>query len=128
MNRYTAEVKGIGIDIVPILQIAQLIQRYDRHTLTLLFTPGEIDRCQASPDPDRSFAVCFAAKEAVGKALGIGLVGIDWNEIDTTFTQEQLTIHLSGKASAQAERTGIQRWLATWCDWDEHVMAHILAL
>lgn len=122
------EVKGLGIDIAPIPRIASLIKRYDRETLSLLFTLGELDRCQSSSHPHRSFAVCFATKEAVGKALGTGLVGISWNEIEANLTQDRLTIHLHGDASIQAKRCSIQTWLATWCHWDEHVLVHVLAL
>jgi holo-[acyl-carrier protein] synthase len=121
-------IQGVGIDIVFVPRIAQLIKRYDRHTLAVLFTPTEIDRCNASSDCNRAFALCFAAKEAVGKALGTGLVGIDWNEIEAIFTPNELAIELYGKAKVQAKRNEVQRWLASWCEWNEHILVHILAL
>jgi len=123
-----SRVKGVGIDIVSIPRIAQLVERYDRHTLTLLFTPGEIDRCQAADDCDRAFAVCFATKEAVGKALGTGLVDIEWNEIEAVFTPEQLAIELYGKANIQAKQNEVQRWLASWYEWNGHILVQALAL
>jgi holo-[acyl-carrier protein] synthase len=43
---------------------------------------GEIDRCQSTSNPHQFYALCFATKEAVGKALGTGLAGIGWNEIE----------------------------------------------
>lgn len=124
----TASVKRVGIDIVSISRMAQLIKRYDRHTLTLLFTQGEIDRCQTSYDCDRAFSVCFATKEAVGKALGTGLVDIEWTEIEAIFTLDELVIKLYGKANMQAKRNEIQRWLASWHEWDEHILVQTLAL
>lgn len=127
-SEWATEVKGLGIDIAPISRIARLIERYDRETLNLLFTADELDRCQSSSHPDRFFAVCFATKEAVGKALGTGLAGIGWNEIEANFTQDGLTVHLYGDASIQAKRHDIQTWLATWCHWDEHILVHVLAL
>lgn len=122
-----ARFKGIGIDITPIQRIARLIERYDRETLNFLFTPGEIDSCQSASDPHQSYAVCFATKEAVGKALGTGLAGIDWNEIEANTTHDRLTIHLHGEASILAERRGIREWQATWFHWDKHVLVHVLA-
>lgn len=122
------EVKALGIDIVPIPRIARLIERYDHATLELLFTPNELDRCQFSGHPHRSLAVCFAIKEAVGKALGTGLAGIGWNEIEANLSQDRLSVHLHGDASNQAKRCGIQAWLATWCHWDDHVFVQVLAL
>jgi holo-[acyl-carrier protein] synthase len=127
-GEWTMEVKGLGIDIAPIPRIARLIERYDRETLTLLFAPSEIDRCQSSSHPRRAFAACFATKEAVGKALGTGLAGIGWNEIEAHLARDRLTVRLHGDTSLQAQRRGIQTWLATWCHWDEHVLVHVLAL
>ncbi len=147
-GEWATEVKGLGIDIAPIPRIARLTERYDSETLNLLFTPGEIKRCQSSNHPHRSFAVCYATKEAVGKALGTGLAGIGWNEIEANLTQTTkegkrensiylppfplppfpFAIHLHGDASIQANRCGIQSWLATWCYWDEHVLVHVLAM
>jgi len=126
-GEWVADVKGLGIDIASILRIARLIERYDRETLSLLFTPSELDHCQSSPYPHRSFAVCFAAKEAVGKALGTGLAGIGWNEIEASFLQDRLVIYLHGNAEMLAEECGIQAWLATWCHWDDHVMVQVFA-
>ncbi len=125
--KWTAGVKGIGIDITPIPRISRLIDRYDRETLNLLFAPGEIDRCQTANNPHQSYALCFATKEAVGKALGTGLAGIGWNEIEVHITHNRLTIHLHGKAKIQAKKQGVREWLATWCHWDQHIMVHVLA-
>jgi holo-[acyl-carrier protein] synthase len=118
---------GIGIDIIPIHTVARWIDQYDRETLNLLFTSGEIDRCQSTNNSYQAYALCFATKEAVGKALGTGLSGIDWNEIEVNITHDKLTVHLHGEASNQAKRRGVSGWLATWCQWDNHVLVHVLA-
>lgn len=123
----TNGVKGIGIDITPISRIAKLIDQCDRETLSLLFTPGEIDHCQATHNPYQFYAVCFATKEAVGKALGTGLAGIGWNEIEANITSSRLTIHLHGETSVQASRLGVRQWLATWSHWDQYVLVQVLA-
>lgn len=120
-------VKGIGIDITPIPQIARLINRCDREILNSLFTVNEIDYCQSASNPHQFYALCFATKEAVGKALGTGLAGIDWNEIEANLAHETLTIHLHGKASIQAKKRRIQNWLSTWWHWDNHIFVHVLA-
>lgn len=120
-------VKGIGIDITPIPRIARLIDRCDRETLNSLFTSGEIDCCQSSSNPHQFYALCFATKEAVGKALGTGLAGIGWNEIEANIAHDKLTVHLHGEARIQAQRRGVQKWMATWCHWDKHVLVHVLA-
>jgi len=123
----TARVKGIGIDITPIYRITKLIDQCDRETLNLLFAPDEIDRCQAAHNPLQSYAICFATKEAVGKALGTGLAGIGWNEIEANITHSKLIVHLHGQASIEASRLGIREWLATWSCWEQYVLVQVLA-
>ncbi|MBE8987825.1 holo-ACP synthase [Nostoc sp. LEGE 12450] len=121
------QIKGLGLDITPIHRIARLVDRYDSETLNLLFTANEIDHCQSANNYHQYYAICFATKEAVGKALSTGLVGIDWNEIEAEITLDNLIIHLYGKASHQAKKLKIQKWVANWCNWDQHVLVQVLA-
>jgi holo-[acyl-carrier protein] synthase len=118
---------GIGIDIASVDRITQLIDRYDRETLSLLFTLDEIDRCQAARNSYQRFAVCFATKEAVGKALGTGLAGIDWHEIEAIVSDFQLSIELYGKAKLQATRLGFTNWIASWSSCNDYVLVHVIA-
>lgn len=117
---------GIGIDLESISRIATLVDRYDRDTLNMVFTLQEIERCQSVTSPHQHYAVCFCAKEAVGKALGTGLADIGWNEIDTTITSSSLRIQLHGAAQRQAITNGAENCLATWCCWDDYVLVHVL--
>ena len=123
----SSPIKGIGIDIAPISRVARIVDRYDRVSLSLLFTPAEIDHCQSASHPYRYYSVCFATKEAVGKALGVGLVGIGWNEIESIVTDISMTINLFGEARVRASTLGVQEWLASWCYWDDYVLVHVLA-
>lgn len=118
---------GIGIDIASVERITNLVERYDRGTLNLLFTLGEIDRCQQAKNPYQNYTICFAAKEAVGKALGTGLAGIDWHEIEATVSEFQLKIELYGKAKFQAAKLGYTKWFASWSNCDNYVLVHVLA-
>ncbi|WP_219904660.1 holo-ACP synthase [Stenomitos frigidus] len=117
---------GIGIDLESISRVANWVKRYDRDTLSLVFTTREIDHCQSVSYPYQHYAVCFCAKEAVGKALGTGLADIGWNEIETAIDPSGLTIQLQGAAQRQAMINGVQHWLATWCCWDDYVLVHVL--
>ena len=122
-------IKGLGIDLAYIPWMTKLVERCDRETLTLLFTSREIERCQSSSYPHRDFTVCFAAKEAVAKALGTGIAeDIEWHEIEANLTKHRLTIRLHGKADIQAKRAMMRLWIATWWHWDEHVLVHALAI
>lgn len=64
--------KGHGIDIIEIDRIQNIIEKYQHKFLERIFTPNEIAYCQKKSHPFSHFAVRFAAKEAVVKALGVG--------------------------------------------------------
>lgn len=58
----------MGVDIVEIARVAKLVR--DRRFLQRVFTPQEVRYCLAKKHHAQHFAVRFAAKEAVWKALG----------------------------------------------------------
>lgn len=59
---------GIGIDIVEISRVRRLGRRTPRF-LKRVFTSQEISYCRSKKNPWQHFAVRFAAKEAVWKAI-----------------------------------------------------------
>ena len=63
------KVLGLGLDIVEIERVRQLARR-NRRFLSRVFTPEEIRYCLPKKKKWQHFAVRFAAKEAVWKALG----------------------------------------------------------
>ncbi|MFN3967013.1 MAG: holo-ACP synthase, partial [Endomicrobiia bacterium] len=58
---------NIGIDIVEVKRIAQLIK--NKRFLKRIFSEDEIKYCSSRKNSSQHFAVRFAAKEAVWKAL-----------------------------------------------------------
>jgi holo-[acyl-carrier protein] synthase len=64
---------GIGTDLVTIERMTALWQRHGERALGKLLAPEERAACLASNDPGRFLAKRFAAKEALGKALGTGI-------------------------------------------------------
>lgn len=68
-------IAGIGTDIVAVGRLGALYARHGQRALARLLAPRErfeFERA-ASHQPARFLAKRFAAKEALGKALGIGL-------------------------------------------------------
>ena len=61
---------GIGIDIVKINRFREAANRWGERFLERVFTEEEISYCLSRKDPYLSFAVRFAAKEALIKAIG----------------------------------------------------------
>ena len=73
-----------GIDIIEISRIAEVARRYPKRFLEKIYTPGEraYSRGRAPQLASR-----FAAKEAVMKALGTGVRGVGWREIEVVRPQ-----------------------------------------
>lgn len=72
---------GVGIDIVEISRIAAAIKR--KAFIDRVFTPAEQAYCEnRGVHRAASYAARFAAKEAVLKALGTGLRGGTWQDVE----------------------------------------------
>jgi holo-[acyl-carrier protein] synthase len=73
----------VGTDICSVERIRNTYDRYGEKFLDRILTPNEksyvITRGRRLVE---SLAGRFAAKEAVGKALGVGLRGVAWKEIE----------------------------------------------
>ncbi|MHB0979577.1 MAG: NAD(P)H-hydrate dehydratase [Thermoleophilia bacterium] len=92
-----------GLDLV---EVERLRQALDRHPglWDRVFTPAEAEYCRGKADPVRSLAARFAAKEAVGKLLGTGV--LTWLEIEVTADPGPRVL-LSGRTAAVAASLGI---------------------
>lgn len=67
-------IHGIGTDIVAVARLGELLHaRHGQRGLAKILAPDERADCLASVDPARFLAKRFAAKEALGKALGTGI-------------------------------------------------------
>lgn len=64
---------GIGTDIVSVERMRALWQRHGERGMEKILAPGERVTCRECSDPARFMAKRFAAKEALGKALGTGI-------------------------------------------------------
>jgi holo-[acyl-carrier protein] synthase len=94
---------GIGVDVVDIARMEAALRRTPA-LAARLFTEGERARAPAS------LAACFAAKEAVAKALG-GPAGLSWADVEVGHDgagRPELAVR--GSAAAAADRLGVRRW------------------
>jgi holo-[acyl-carrier protein] synthase len=64
---------GVGTDVIAIARMDEFWRRHGERALDKLLAPSERADCRASNQPGRFLAKRFAAKEALTKALGIGL-------------------------------------------------------
>ncbi|MDR2787330.1 MAG: holo-ACP synthase [Candidatus Accumulibacter sp.] len=66
-------IAGIGTDIVAVARLGRLYERHGARVLEKLLAPSEFDGFSGTGSRARFLAKRFAAKEALGKALGIGI-------------------------------------------------------
>ncbi len=106
-------VVAIGNDLVDIDRMRTVIDRQPR-LVHRVFTESEQAYCERRRDPAERYAARFAAKEAVLKALGTGLGGADFTDIEVVrLPSGQPTLHLTGRAAVRARERGIHSWLIT---------------
>lgn len=75
-------VLGVGIDQVETARISRLLDRFGERGERRLFTPLELALCRDRPRRGECLAARFAAKEAFSKAVGTGLRGMKWTDIE----------------------------------------------
>lgn len=76
-------VRGVGTDIIEVNRIHNAIQKHGCKFLDRLFTQKEKDYCLNFRGSSRNFAGRFAAKEAIAKALGVGIgTQLHWTDIE----------------------------------------------
>lgn len=104
---------GHGIDIVETERIGAVLEAHGETFLERCFTAAE--RAYSDGAPRRRlehYAVRFAAKEAVLKALGTGWSdGIGWRDIEVLrLPSGRPALLLSGRARAVADELGVHEW------------------
>ena len=97
------DLAGIGVDLVDVGRVRRLLARLPASE-ERLFTRAERSYCRSFADPSIRFAARVAAKEAVGKALGTGI--IVWNEIEVV-GGPQPGVRLHGATEQTARRLGV---------------------
>ena len=113
-----------GVDIIEISRIARTLERYGERFLQRIYTPGELEYCRGRPS---KLASRFAAKEAMMKALGTGVRGVGWKDIEVTRAPSGAPgIRLHGRALARAERLGVLEISVSMSDSQEHAVAFVV--
>lgn len=95
---------GVGIDLIEIDRIERALERHPRFA-ERCFTPAEQAYCESRAYPPQHFAARFAAKEAVGKALGIGMTR--WQEAEVVRGRGAPTVILAGRCLQRASMLGV---------------------
>jgi holo-[acyl-carrier protein] synthase len=101
------ELEGVGVDATEVARMRRLLERRAQAEARL-FTDQERAYCARFANPYPRFAARFAAKEAVGKALGIGIIGFGWKEIEV-LSGGKPRVALHGRVAEIARHLGVTR-------------------
>ena len=93
----------VGTDLIEIERIRRALGRYASFR-ERCFTEAERAYCDSRPNPAQSYAGRFAGKEAVGKALGLGVArAFAWRDIEIV-GRPKPGVSLTGRTAAWAKR------------------------
>lgn len=102
--------QGVGIDVADIRRFARLLAMCGSGFAVRWFTDAEIAQCMAATTPAAAFAMRYAAKEAVWKALGPGEWSgpLPWRGITVLEDAPgSLAVSLDGPAAELAALAGV---------------------
>ena len=94
-----------GVDIIEVERVQQVLDRWGQRFLDRIFTEGEQTYCRGRAP---NLAARFAAKEATMKALGTGVRGVSWKDIEVVRARSGApSIRLTGRAQQRFESLGL---------------------
>jgi len=120
---------GVGIDIIEVDRIQGAADRHGDRFLRRLFTPAEIEYSRSRYRWAEHLAGRFAAKEAVLKALGVGIRwGAAMREIEVVREDTGDTrVVLSGRVAERAREIGADRIHISLSHTTRHATDHAVA-
>jgi holo-[acyl-carrier protein] synthase len=122
-----AAVVGVGIDAVDLERFRTVMARRPR-LARRMFTDGELAYAALVPDPLPRLATRFAAKEAVMKALGVGLWSFRLTDVEVERSGLAApTVALHGAAAGLARAAGVSRWHLSLTHTDTVALAVVVA-
>lgn len=120
-------IKGIGVDAVDIERFRTSLLRTpsmrDR-----LFTAEELAYVAPKLDPVPSLAARFAAREAVMKAMGLGLGAFGFHDVWVARAESgEPSLVVVGKALELAKERGVSSWHLSLTHTDIVAIAYVVA-
>ena len=114
-----------GVDIIEISRIGEVAAKYGERFFRRIYTQGELDYCRGRAP---QLASRFAAKEAVMKALGTGVRGVRWRDIEVVRDPGRApVIRLHGSAMDRAKMLGIDHMAVSLTHSRGHAAAIVVA-
>lgn len=105
-----SSVLGVGIDLVDVDRFRVSLQRTPSMR-ERMFTEGERAYAETANDPTERYAARFAAKEAVMKAMGVGLGAFGFHDVEVLRDDGgRPSLRIAGAAEALAAERGVRAW------------------
>lgn len=116
---------SVGVDVCDIHRISRALDRWGQRFIRRIYTDAEVAYCRGRVP---ELAARFAAKEAVSKALGTGMVGISWVEMEVLGDRRgKPQVTLSGRALERARHLGLSEWAVSLSHTDSVAVAFVVA-
>jgi holo-[acyl-carrier protein] synthase len=117
---------AIGIDIIEVDRVRKVYEHHGDRFLKRVFTEAEVLQCRGKAN---RLAGRFAAKEAISKALGTGLHGVAWREMEVVQLRSgRPTVTLHGNAKRRAQLLGISAFDVSIADLKDFSIAVAVAI
>lgn len=117
---------AVGIDVIEIARIQHVLDEFGERFLKRCFTEYERTRFRNRTE---ELAGRFAVKEATSKALGTGIRGIRWREMETQVNRRgKPVLILHGSAKTRAELLGLTDFSVSITHSHTDAMAIVVAL
>jgi holo-[acyl-carrier protein] synthase len=114
---------SVGVDIIEIERIGRAISRWDGQFLRRVYTEAELMLCRGRVP---ELAVRFAGKEAISKALGTGLFGVSWGEMEILADlRGKPLVYLHGRAAQRAAALGLTEFAISLSHSRDHAVAFV---
>jgi holo-[acyl-carrier protein] synthase len=120
-------IRGIGIDAVDIERFRRSLERRPsmQHRL---FTERELAYVAPKADPVPSLAARFASREAVMKAMGLGLGAFGFHDVWVDHRDSgEPHLNVTGRAEQLATERGIATWHLSITHTDQVAIAYVVA-
>lgn len=117
---------AVGVDIIEVDRVRKVYEHHGERFLQRVFTEMEVRQCRGKVT---RLAGRFAAKEAISKALGTGLHGVAWHEMEIVQLRSgRPTVRLYGNAKKRAELLGLTAFDVSIADLQAFSIAIAVAL
>jgi holo-[acyl-carrier protein] synthase len=123
------QIVGLGTDLVEVARFRLALERRGDRLAERLFSDEERAYAGRQKDPSKSLAARFGAKEAVMKAMGVGLWKFKLRDVEVVRAKSGApSVALHGRAADMAAERGIVGWQLSLTHTETTAMAIAIAL